>query len=480
MKQKSLIKNALFNFMYTGLNLLFPLISAPYVSRVLGAANLGKVQFATSIVNWFVLFAVFGTSTYGIREVAKNRDDKKELSKIFSEIMIINGILSIIAVVIYFFLVFNIEQFNKELPLFLIMSLSILLNMFALDWFYQGIEEYSYITIRNAIFKMVSLISIFIFVKNPQDYLIYGLISVLSISLSGILNYIYSKKYIKFTFKNINIFRHMKSLSIFFINTLVINSYSNLDKTLLGFYVNTTAVAFMARSTTVTNMGIAVSKSISNVAMPRSSYYLKHDKEKYSNLLKIVPQFIMWITMPITFGIIVLSPNIMFILGGDEFLDATLLLQITSIIIIFSSLSTYLQSQIIIPNGNERIGLWCSVVASVVSILLNIILIPKFSFIGSGIAVVVAEMFSMLTRYYVVKKVLNYSEVNLINKSSTIYLIVSLLMGLLVVLIQQIIGNVLLSFFVSAFAGFVFYVLTLFILKEKVTMIMLKKLKILR
>ncbi|QQP69566.1 oligosaccharide flippase family protein [Carnobacterium sp. CS13] len=477
MKQKSLIKNALYNFLYTGLNLLFPLIVSPYISRTLGASNLGKVNFATSIVSWFLLFATFGTATYGVREVAKQRDNKEKLSKLFSEIVVINGVLSLIVTIIYFVLVININQFSKELPLYLIMSLSIILNMFAIDWFYQGIEEYKYITIRSAIFKLISLVSIFLFVHEENHYVIYGLVSVLAISLSSILNFVYSKKFARFSFKGINPFKHIKSLNIFFINTLIISIYTNLDQTLLGFFVNTKSVAYMNRSKAITGLAISISTAISNVTLPRASYYIDTNKEKFNDLLKIIPKFILWITIPITVGIVVLAPNLMFLLGGEEFIEASVLLQIISLIIIFSPLAGYLQNQILIPTGNEKFGLYAALFSSIVSLILNFTLIPTLGYLGAGFTVVIAELISVTSRYYIVKYKLEYNTVNFWDRSTRLYLISALLMGGLVLVIRNSIENSFVSLVVGAILGSGFYFLVLLLSKETVMMLILSKIK---
>jgi O-antigen/teichoic acid export membrane protein len=475
MEQKSLVKNAVYNFMYTGLNLLFPLITAPYVSRILGASNLGKVNFATAIVNWFILFSVFGTTTYGVREIAKIRHNREQLNKVFSEIVIINGIFSVIAAVIYFWVVFNVKQFNTEIPLFLILSLSIILNMVAIDWFYQGIEEYRYIAVRSSLLKVMSLICILLFIKKPEHYIIYGLISVLATSLSGILNYIYSRKYVRLQFKNINPLRHIKSLSIFFMTSFIISIYTNLDQALLGFLVNSKSVAFMNRSKTVTNMAISITASISNVILPRASYYIENNKNKYLQLLSDVPNFILFITIPITVGCICLAPNIMYLLGGKEFTEAVVLLQIMSITIVFSSLSTYLQSQVLVVSGKEKIGLYCSCITSILSLTLNIMLIPMIGFVGAGIVQVIAEIISVITRYYVAKKKLGYKELNFINKSSIIYIFAALLMSGIVIYIRYKLDSQILSFLIGTIGGAMVYFVTLLFMREKVMMIILKK-----
>ncbi|HFJ9404496.1 flippase [Bacillus cereus group sp. MYBK69-1] len=477
MRNKSLFKNILYNFIYTGLNLLFPLITAPYVSRILGASNLGKVNFAIVIVNWFILFATFGTVTYGIREIAKIRNNQEQLNKLFSEIFVINGAMSLIVTIIYYFVIFNISNFTLESPLFLILSLSIILNMFSIDWFFQGIEEYRYITIRNAFIKIFSLICIFLFIKQEDHYVLFGLISVIASGLNGILNYLYSRRYVKLQFKNIKPLRHFKFLKIFFMHTFVVNIYTNADQALLGFLIDTKAVAFMNRTKTVVSMAVAISTAISNATLPRASYYIKKDKLKFRQLLSGVPNFILWVTIPITIGCICLAPNIMFILGGGEFLEATLLFQILALTIIFSPLATYLQYQVLVASDKEKLGLYCSIITSFLSLLLNIILIPIIGFLAAGIVQVISEISSVSMRYYIAKKKLGYTEINFITKSSFSYIAAALLMSGVVIYIRSIFNSLVLSFVIGAFAGALVYFIVLLLMKEKVTMIILNKFK---
>lgn len=477
MKQKSLIVNVMYNALYTGLNLLFPLMTAPYLSKVLGASNLGKVYFATVIVNWFILFATFGTATFGIREVAKVRDNKEQLNKLFSEIFIINGVMSIIITLIYYITILTVNGFSKEFPLYLIFSLSIILNIFNIDWFYQGIEEYRYITIRSALFKILSLFSIFLFVKQKEHYILYGLISIIAISLSGIMNYLYSKKYVKLKFSGTNPLQHLKSLRIFFLHTFVVNIYTNADQTLLGFLIDTKSVAFMNRAKIVVGMAISLSTAVSNVMLPRASYYIKNDTIKFRKLLSEVPNYILWITTPITAGCICLAPNIMYILGGKEFMGATLLLQIISVTIICSPLSSYLQYQVLVASGNEKLGLYCALVTSILSLLLNILLIPVVGLLAAGIVQIISEASAVSMRYYIAKKKLNYTEVKFLSKSSIYYLIASLLMSGVVISTNNIINNLVLSFFIGSISGGIIYIIVLVLLKEKVMISVLKKLK---
>lgn len=369
------------------------------------------------------------------------------------------------------------KEFNSEFSLFLIMSLSIILNMFSIDWFYQGIEEYRYITIRSTVFKVISLICIFLFVKEEGHYVIFGLISILSTSLSGILNFIYSRKFVKIQLRNTNFTKHFKPLSIFFVHTFIVNIYTNLDQVLLGFLVNSKSVAFMNRSNVVINMAISVSTSISNVTLPRASYYRENNNEKFRNLLSQVPNYILWITIPITVGCMCYASNIMYILGGKEFLETTVLLQIMSIMIIFSPLSTFLQYQVLVASGKEKLGLYCAVTTSLLSLGLNIILIPVIGLIGAGIVRVVSEFFAVGLRYYIAKKKLNYIEVEFINKSTVTYLLAALIMGGVGLLVQITIPDLLLSFLVGIVLGGVIYLAVLVIMREQITMFIIDKAK---
>lgn len=477
MAKKSLLKNVIYNFIYTGLNFLYPLITAPYISRVLGASNLGKVNFATAIVNWFILFAVFGTTTYGVRQVAKSRDNKEELNKVFSEIFIINATLSIIVTIIYVICIVSIDQFYTEMPLYLILSLSIILNMFSIDWFFQGIEEYKYIMIRSAILKVISLICLFLFVSGPENYIIYGLISVLTTSLGGILNYTYSRKFIKVTFRNTNPFRHFKFLKIFFFHAFIVNIYTNLDQVFLGFFIDTKAVAFMNRTKVIIAMAISVSTAISNATLPRASYYIQNDKKKFLHLVSIVPNYILWITIPIAIGVISLAPEIMFILGGSEFLDATLLLQIVALTIIFAPLSTYLQYQVLVASGKEKLGLYVAILTSITSLVLNVILIPLLGFIGAGLVQVCSEFLAVTIRYYIAKRHLGYTEIEFINVSSSKFIFSSLLMAISIILIRYLIENEYVVSILSLIVGLFIYIFVLYFLKDKITLLMMVKFK---
>lgn len=474
-KQKSLTKNVVWNFLYTGTNILFPLIITPYITRVLGASNLGEVDFAKSFVQWFVLLATFGVQSYGVRSISNVRDDSKKVNQVFTELFLINTIFSVIALIIYLILIYNSNIFYNRLSLFVVMSFSIVLNIVNIDWFYMGLEEYNYITNRNFFIKIISLVLIFLFVKTPIDYILYALITVLGIGLSGVLNLIHSRKYVRFKTSNLNFKPHLKPLGTFFSISLVINLYTNLDKTLLGFFSTTMSVAYLTRVKSVLDIGKTISNSITSVVMPRATYYLTKDFNSYKKLLNVTIKYILILGLPLTFGTTILSSEIMFILGGVQFVGSSSLLAMVSITILLSSLSAFLQQQVLVPSGNERLGLFAALISSIISIITNLTLIPLFDYTGAGIALILAESTAVLSRYIFTRKI-GYTFIQIIDKSFLKYFFASLMMILPIFFIKFYISSVLLKFVLSTSVGAVTYFLALLILKEDIILTHLKKL----
>ena len=198
MKIHSVRYNALFNVIYTLSNIIFPLITFPYVSRILMASGNGKVNFFTSIATYGTTIAGLGLSTYGIRAVAKVRDDAKKLSRLTVELLIINFIGSVIVLLVLGLSLFFVQQFQQELALFCITCITILLSVVGMNWFFSGMEQYDYITRRSILFKFISLILVFAFVKSRSDYVIYALITMFSTVGAYVFNFIYARHFVSF------------------------------------------------------------------------------------------------------------------------------------------------------------------------------------------------------------------------------------------------------------------------------------------
>lgn len=215
-KQKSLKSNFVMNSILTMSQFIFPLITFPYVSRILLPVGTGKVSFATSIVSYFTLFAQLGIPMYGIRACAKVRDNREKLTKTVQELFIINFTMSLIAYVTLFGAIAFVPRLQQDKALFLIVSLTILFNAIGMEWLYKALEQYTYITIRSIIFKLIALIAMFVLIHQKSDYVVYGGISILAASASNVFNFFHVHKYVSLKpVGNYNFKQHFKAVAVF-------------------------------------------------------------------------------------------------------------------------------------------------------------------------------------------------------------------------------------------------------------------------
>lgn len=469
MKEKSLAKNYIYNLILTSINIVFPLVTSPYLSYVLGVYNIGKVNYATSIINWFILFASFGIPKYGIREIARKRDSKKEISNAFWNLIVIQVIFTGISLVFYILLLLNSLKLKEDINLYLVMLIMLILNIFSIDWFYQGIEEYEYITKRNIIVKIISLILIFLTVKNSDDYLIYASLNVFAMCFNNILNYINTKKYIKRKIEFDKIFFYIKELRIYFFTTLIISSYNQLDQVMVGS-LSESALAYYSRSKMVLGVGINITNSIVTVFIPRVSYIIEQNYKKYTSLLQESLNYIYILALPCFAGIFMLSNELMVILGGNEFLPAAKSLKIISIVIVIASVGNWQVNQILISNRKERVAFIIQVIASIFSIALNLILIPKMSYLGAALTWVMTELLLVILEGIAIKYYCKKIRIRYINLSLVKYLLSLLIMILLVSIVKIKLKSNILVVINSVLLGGSSYFISLYILKEKITL----------
>jgi O-antigen/teichoic acid export membrane protein len=432
-KNRSLKMNFLYNLSLNIINVLFPLITMPYVLRVLGAVNLGKYNFSVSLSQWFLIFASFGTATYGIREIAKVRDSKKDLDKIYTEIFLINFIATAISLLIYVIIIFLSSTTNTEIELFLLTAILILLNLFCIDWFYMGIEDFKMITIRSLIIKLICLFGIFIFINDRNDYTIYALITVLAFGLANIYNFIYSYKFVKLTFKNINLKRHIKSISVFFYSSIIVSMYTIFDQVFLGFFSTNKDVAYYSITKQLYLIALSITLAISTVLLPKLTHLAKTDFDAYKKLLLISIDYIYLFSIPCVIGLIVLSKDIMFIFGGKEFEGAYISVVIVAILIFVVSLGTWQYDQLFLPLGREKIGLITHLFMAIISLSLNVLLVPNYGYIGASISLVSAEIMGTIFGIFYAKVKITEVKVKYLTKSFYKFVTSSILMGLIII-----------------------------------------------
>lgn len=465
MEQKISIKsNIIYNTLFQVFNISFPFITGSYVSRTVGAHNLGDINFVQSVIAIVMVISNIGVLFYGMREVAKIRENLELLSKLVSEIVILRLIITIIVILIFLPMIYLIPKFNQNITLFYIIGFSIVINIFEVDWFFGGVEDYKIISMRNIITKALTFLFIILFVKEEKDYYIYATLLILGQGISTLMSFSYFCKLINFKIIGISPFKHLKVLKIFFFSTLIVSIYNSVNTIILGFFQSSDEVAFFIRSKQFQLMGLALTGAISTVLIPRISYYYHNDSEKYLSLLNNSLNYNYIISIPIVIGLLILSKPLNLLFGGEQFLPATYSLYILAPLIFFMGLSNWIYAQILLPSGQEKFGLKIQTLSAFINIILNFLLIPKFGYIGAAISLFFTEIIAPLFSIYILKK--NF-KIKLITNSLIKYIIASSVMGAILFPMHLYFSSFTLILF-SSITGAIIYFSVLLILKEKI------------
>lgn len=401
MKSKSLKLNFILNSILTMSNMIFPLITFPYISRVLLPVGTGKVAFATSIVTYFSMFAQLGIPTYGIRACAQVRDDKEKLSQTVQELLIINLVMMAFTYGLFFVGLHTVPRMHVDKPLFLIVSTMIFFNSIGMEWLYRGLEEYAYITARSIVFKIVSLMAMFLLVKSQGDYAIYGGVSIFASSASSVLNFINAHKYVSLRpMKVYNFRRHMRPVMIFFAMSCATTIYTNLDTVMLGFIKTDEDVGYYNAAVKIKGILVSVITSLGSVLLPRASYYIEHRLEKdFEQISKKAINFVCVLAFPMMIYFILYAKEGIYFLSGSEYDGAILPMQILMPTILFIGLTNVMGIQVMVPLGKEKWVLYSVTIGALVDLTINALLIPKMASSGAAIGTLVAEIVVLIYQY---------------------------------------------------------------------------------
>lgn len=402
MKRRSLGFNALLNGLRSVLNLIFPLITFPYVSRVLNVDGIGKYNFSNSIVSYFALIAALGISSYAVREGAKYRDNRKEISDFASQVFSINIWSTILAYLLLFMCLLAFSTLRDYRTCILIFSLQIVFTTIGTEWIYTIFEDFTYITVRSIIFQIFSIILLFIFVRNPNDYLNYASITVFSLAGSNILNFIHARQFvdIKFTW-NVKWALHLPPILILFFAGIANMIYVNSDITLLGLMKNNYIVGIYSISSKIYNMGKVAVSSVLLVSVPRLAMYLgKRELISYKSLLKKVINTIMLTILPCMTGLFALAPEVLLIISGEKYLRSTSSLRILCLAYFFSSIAWIITDCILVPGKLEKYVLYSATGSALINVILNLVLIPIWSENAAAFSTIVAEFTMMCINFH--------------------------------------------------------------------------------
>lgn len=408
MKIHSVKFNFIMNFIMSASSIVFPLITFPYISRVLMATGNGKVATASAVITYFNMFASLGIPTYGIRACAKVRDDKEKLSKTVQELLIINSITMLLTLLVFVFTVILVPEFSAEKELYVINGIGMVLNMFAITWLYNALEQYAYITVVNMIVKVVSLVLMFLLVKKPEDYILYGGITVFASSASYVFNFVYATKFITLKKSGTYNFRvHMKPILRFFAMSAATSVYTNLDVVMLRFMQGNTEVGYYNAAIKVKTILVTLITSLGTVLLPRLSYYVKKEKiDDFYRMIGKAVNFVVIAGLPLMIYFMLYARESIQFLAGEGYEGAILPMIILMPTVLLIGLSNITGIQILTPQNLEQQVLNSIVCGAVVDFLLNLVLIPKMASSGAALATTVAELVVLIVQCIYLKKML--------------------------------------------------------------------------
>lgn len=411
--------NAILNVIKTSLSILFPLITYPYISRVLGVENLGKVNYVVIFVSYFSTLAALGISAYAVREGSKLRNNKESLINLGSQLFSINLLSMILSYVLLILITLTCVNNSEYQKLILLQSLVILFTTLSVDWINVLYEDFLYITIRTIIIQVCSLIALFIFVKTSSDIYYYILLSVAASGLSCLLNFFYCRRYLKLRLTcKLDFKRHFKKIIILFFGALLISVYVNSDVIFIEkfngiYYVGIYVIALKIYSVLKT-----IFSAIYYVVIPKLSNFSANNRfDDFKSLYTKLVSYLLVILFPISTGVFILAENIVLFMGGEAYSQAIPVLKIFSISIIGAIFGGLLTSALNISLGKESISLKGAMYAVLLNIMLNIVLVPHFMHIGAAISITFTEFFIFFYNYFVVNECREYIEKNTIYKN---------------------------------------------------------------
>lgn len=389
---KPLWKNAAFNIAYKFTGLLFPLIRSIYVSRILLTDGVGKIATGQNLVSYFVVFAALGIPSYGMREIAKAREDSNQRNRTFSELFTINAVSTCFAIAGYLLLVFSVPDYRNELPLFLACGVQLLFNFISIDWLYEGEEEYIYIATRSIVIKLLATLALFLFVKTKEDYVVCALITSLGLGANYLFNIFNARKHVAFTFRGLRLKRHLPSLMVLLATYFFTTIYSKVDITMLGLMTTDSDVGLYSNANRLADMLACTCSAVTGILLPRLSYYYENDRDQFLALVATGTKVLAFLAIPLATGVFILAPQGVHLVFGPAFISSGSTLRIFAFLIPIRILGDLLCYRMALCTGNEKRRLPVYVAAVVVNIILNFLFIPRWRSDGAALASVLSSL----------------------------------------------------------------------------------------
>jgi len=399
-------KNIFFNIILSLSQVLFPLITFPYASRILGPAGVGSVSYIDSYTQLIILISSIGIPIYGVREISKVKGNKEELNKVFSELLIIHFCVSLIFIALYCLFFLTISKTMNYQSLIFSGTLIIFFNVFTMEWFFQGLEEFAYVTKRTVLVRSIFVLVMFLLIRSNEDYNIYYFLIAITYILSGLINLAHSFTRVQLIFRNINIKRHMPPLLVVMGSSIAISVYLLLDNAILGYIKGPIPVGYYSTSVRIIKITLSIITATGIVLIPQlSTAFSEHNYERVNELINKSFNYVCSFGIPVVMVIIISAPSIINILVGQKFIESITILQMLSVLVFIIGLTNIFAWQILTPMGKDKTILAIVSCGVIISITLNFVLIPLWAHLGAAVANLITEAFIMLSSLFFVLKI---------------------------------------------------------------------------
>lgn len=469
------VKNYLYNASYQIMLIVLPIITTPYVSRVLGANNVGTYSYTNSITQYFILFGCIGLNLYGQREIAYYQNDKNKRSVTFFDLVSLRVLTLTISLSIFFLTVMTHSRYSS---IFMIQTLDIIASMFDISWFFQGMEDFKKTVLRNFLVRILCVSLIFAFVKTSDDLLLYVLCYSGTLLLGNMSLWLYLPKYVsKSDIKKVNIKRHIKPALTLFLPQIAISIYTLLDKTMIGLISNNNSeVAYYEQSQLIIKTVMTVITSMGTAMMPRvANLFIENKDEEIKMYMRASVKFVLMTSVPFTFGIMAIAQDFVPWFFGQGFDKVIPNMMIIAPIIIFIGMSNVTGTQYLLPLGRQKEFTISVIGGSVLNFLLNSILIYWFASIGAAIATVIAECMVLMIQFYFLR---NDFDLKYIAKQFLKYFIFGLVMFVITYSISCLSSSSIINTFIEIMIGAVIYIALLYISKDEAIELLKNKLQL--
>ena len=400
----SIKKNFAYQSIYQVTAIILPLVTSPYIARVLGAGNIGIYSYTYAIAYYFMLFALLGISNHGNRMIAAVRDDYDKLCTVFSELMVVHCAAGFLAVAAYYLYVMWFA--HEDTVIFIIQGLWVLSSFFDVSWFFFGMEKFQITVIQSTGIKILMTICIFLFVKNTDDLWVYVLIMAGGTFLSQVALWPFMRKYVRFRKVTwTGIVKQIKPMLLLFVPCIAVSIYKYMDKIMLGNMTTKTDVGLYENAERAINIPISIINSFGVVMLPRMSNLLANgNKEKGKQYIGMSMEMVMCLAVAMAFGMAGVAENFSVLFWGKEFLLSGKVIQLLSVSMIFWAFANILRTQYLIPKGKNNVFVWSVCLGAIINLIINYLTIPRFSSMGAAIGTIFAEATVCIVQAIAVRK----------------------------------------------------------------------------